>query len=74
MNDYPVIYILVQKTDYGKQFRTYIRMNMEITIFQENSLIPLNEKVYQFGKFIFKNEDTINTFKLQTNEKKKIWS
>ena len=48
--DNTALYVEVTKNLVGEKSRNYQRMNMEVTFIQENSKIPLTEKVYQFGK------------------------
>ena len=57
----PTLYLSIEKTKDIK----YNRFRLELTAFQENSNIPITEKLYQYGKIYDKN--TINYYKLKVD-------
>jgi hypothetical protein len=61
VKDKPTLYLSIEK---GNEFK-FSQFRMELTAFQENSNVPVTEKLYQYGKIYDKN--TVNFYKLKVD-------
>ena len=61
IKDKPTLYVSIEKSNDVK----FNKFRMELTAFQENSYIPVTEKLYQYGKIY--DKDIINFYKLKVD-------
>ena len=65
-DDKPNLFIKLEKTDNKQVFK---KINIEVTVNQEDALISLNENIYQFGVLL--ESETKKEYKLKTDLNKK---
>ena len=65
----PYIIIKVSKNKNYPQMKNFSRINLEASIIQDKSNIPVVPEVYQYGKLSLNNE--VNTYRLKTDKARK---
>ncbi len=66
-SDKPTLVIQVEK---GNNKKVYTRLGFEATVIQDGSLVPVTEKLYQYGKLNLLSDS--NIYKLKTDKNRKI--
>ena len=69
-NESPNLVIRISKNSKIENADVYNHLSIEGTVIQDNSLIPMTEKVYQHGKLIKDSGEIV--YKLSTNEAQNI--
>ena len=62
----PFLIIKVSKNKDYPQMKSFTRINLEASVIQDKSNIPVSPEVYQYGKLSLSNE--VNTFRLKTDK------
>ena len=65
----PYILVKISKNKEYPQMKTFTRINLEASIIQDKSNIPISPKIYQYGKLSLNKE--YNTYRLKTEKSRK---
>lgn len=65
----PYILIKVTKNKNYPNMKNFTRINLEASVIQDNSSIPISPKVYQYGKLSLRKD--YNTYRLKTEKSRK---